>query len=91
MIAHDLVQSIDEKILKSLGVNQEAAYSPANISNEILAYDSSVIVETLKKNVDGKMVVKVLDGLKDLHENWLCSSCDSSKYADMIECDQCSS
>ena len=88
-IADQLVRSGDEKILKLLGVNQEIPFSPTNISNEVLSYDSDLIFQTLKKNVDGKMVVKVLDGLKDLHMNWLCSFCDISKYADMIECDQC--
>ena len=90
-IADQLSRSGDEKILKLLGVNQKNPFSLTKIANEILSYDSDLIFQTLKKNLDEKMVLQVLDGLKDLHMEWLCSSCDISKYADMIDCDQCGS
>ena len=59
--------------------------------DEILLHDTDMVVKCLKRNTDNQTVVKVLEGMKDLHVNWLCVACDVSRYADMIQCDQCDS
>ena len=48
-----------------------------------------MVVDCLKRTIDRKTVVKVLEDVMKLHEKWVCPLCDMSKYSDMIECDQC--
>ena len=60
------------------------------IDAEIIDCDIDCVVRTLKKHLlDGKQIVDILNKVKNLCKDWQCGACETVKYTDMIECDQC--